>query len=699
MPIAKKQTAPAAKANTANKASNPLLAEWTTPFQVPPFNAVVPEHFLPAFEAGLAKHNAEIDKIASATTKPTFQNTIAALENAGRLLGRASATFWNLSGAHTNDALQAIEREMSPKLAAHGTAIAGNAQLFARVDDLFSRRAGLKLDAEEMRVLERTHLELVRSGAKLSKKAKKRHGEIIERLAALGTQFSQNVLADEKSYELPLPNEADREGLPQFLIDAAASAATERKSKASHVITLSRSLIEPFLVFSARRDLREQAFKEWAKRGERGGKSDNRKIVAETLALRRERAQLLGYDTFAAYKLDDTMAKTPEAVRGLLNRVWEPAREQAALECDRLQAFAAKEGANIDIEPWDWRHYAEKVRTAEFALDGAQIKPYLPLDQMIEAAFWTANQLFGVTFTERKNVPVYQPDVRTWEVKDAKGKLVALFLGDYFARPSKRSGAWMSSFRSQERLGGDIRPIIVNVMNFAKAPAGEPTLLSMDDARTLFHEFGHGLHGMLSDVTYPSLSGTSVARDFVELPSQLYEHWLLTPVVLGRFAKHVKTGKPMPKSLVDKIRAAQTFNQGFATVEFLASAIVDIDFHADPEAASTDPIAAEKKTLKRIGMPKEIIMRHRTPHFQHVFSGDGYSAGYYSYLWSEVLDADAFAAFEETGDVFDPDTAKRLKKFVYGAGGLRDEGEAYKAFRGRMPTVEGLLKKRGLAGV
>ena len=407
---------------------------------------------------------------------------------------------------------------------------------------------------------------------------------------------------------------------------------------------------------------------------------------------------MLGYDTFAAYKLDDTMAKTPQAVRGLLDRVWEPARAQAARERDRLQAFAATEGANIAIEPWDWRHYAEKVRTAEFALDGAQIKPYLPLDQMIEAAFWTASQLFGVTFTERKNVPVYHPDVRTWEVKDAKGKLVALFFGDYFARPSKRSGAWMSAFRSQEKLGGDIRPVIVNVMNFAKAPQGEPTLLSIDDARTLFHEFGHGLHGMLSEVTYPSVSGTSVARDFVELPSQLYEHWLLTPEVLGRFAKHVKTGKPMPKTLVDKIRAAQTFNQGFATVEFLASAIVDIDFHADPEAATADPIAAEKKTLKRIGMPKEIIMRHRTPHFQHVFSGDGYSAGYYSYLWSEVLDADAFAAFEETGNVFDPDTAKRLKKFVYGAGGLRDEGEAYKAFRGRMPTVEGLLKKRGLAG-
>jgi peptidyl-dipeptidase Dcp len=677
-------------------ADNPLLAPWTAPFALPPFGEIAPEHFAPAFEAALAEHRREIARIARNQAKPTFRNTIAALENSGRTLDRVSRVFWNLAGAHTSDALQAIEREMSPRLAQHWNAITSNAALFARIDALAQQGETLKLTPEQRRVLERTHRAFVRSGARLDETHKMRLGEIVERLAALGTRFSQNVLADEKSYALPLGPE-DLTGLPDFLVAASAAAARERNAEASHIITLSRSLIEPFLTFSPRRDLREQAFKAWIRRGENGGATDNRAIVAEMLALRHERARLLGFDTFAAYKVDDTMAKSPEAVRGLFDAVWPAARGRAAQERAKLQAMAQSEGANITIEPWDWRYYAEKVRRAEFALDENDIKPYLPLDQVIEAAFHTAGRLFGLSFREVQGLPLYHPDVRAFEVTGRDGRHVGIFLGDYFARPSKRSGAWMSAYRGQEKLAGDIRPVIVNVTNFAKGSEDTPALLSAEDARTLFHEFGHALHGLLSDVTYPSLAGTSVARDFVELPSQLYEHWFLTSEILGRFARHYRTGAPMPERTIAKLRAASTFNQGFATVEYLASAIVDMEFHTNPEARS-DPMSFEAAILERIGMPREIVMRHRTPHFTHIFSGDGYSAGYYSYLWSEVLDADAFAAFEETGDVFDPATAERLKTYIYGAGGLREEADAYIAFRGRLPSVDGLLRKRGLAG-
>ena len=675
---------------------NPLLADWTTPFEVPPFSELAPEHFRPAFDAVLALHNAEIDAIAGDKAQLTLGNTIDALEKSGRGLEKVSAVFWNLAGADTNYALQAIEREIAPRLAAHWSAITSNAALFSRIDALHAQRDGLKLNPEQLRVLERTHLEFVRAGARLTPQAKQRMGEIKQRLAALGTKFSQNVLADEQAYLLPLETEADRAGLPDFLVAAAAKAAQERGEKAAHVITLSRSLIEPFLTFSARRDLREQAFRAWVRRGENGGATDNRAVVAEILALRQEQAELLGYPTFAAYKLDDTMAKRPEAVESLFQTVWGPAKAKARAEAEKLQALAAAEGANITIEPWDWRYYAEKVRQKEFALDEAQIKPYLPLDQVIAGAFATAGRLFGLAFKELKGIPLYHPDVRVFEVSDRDGRHVGLFLGDYFARPSKRSGAWMSGYRSQQRLVGDIRPIIVNVMNFAKAADGTPTLLSMDDAHTLFHEFGHALHGLLSDVTYPSLSGTSVTRDFVELPSQLYEHWIDTAEILGEFARHHATGQPMPAAMIERLRKARTFNQGFATVEFLASAMVDMEFHSRPPQPGADPMAMETATLARIGMPREIAMRHRTPHFNHVFAGDGYSSGYYSYLWSEVLDADAFAAFREAGNVFDPATAERLKRFVYSAGGLRKEEDAYLAFRGRMPTTDGLLRKRGL---
>jgi peptidyl-dipeptidase Dcp len=676
--------------------SNPLLETWNTPFEAPPFDQIKVEHFAPAFEAAIEAHNAEIDAIAANPAAPDFTNTIEAMERAGDALIKPSGVFWNLSGSNTNDALQALEREWSPKFAAHYTNISTNAALFKRVDTLFAAKDKLGLNAEQLRLLEKTHKGFVRSGAKLEGAAKERYKELSQTRAKLTTQFGQNVLADEKAFALVLDGEKDLAGLPAFLREASAGTAQERGQKGQHVITLSRSLIEPFLTFSTRRDLREQAWKAWVARGEGGGASDNRAAITDLVKLRIETANLLGHKTYAGYSLDESMAKTPARVRELLDRVWTPGVARARQELAKLQAMAASLGDNITIEPWDWRYYAEKVRAAEFNLEEAEIKPYLPLDRMIEAAFYTATQLFGVTFKERTDVPVYHPDVRAFEVTGGDGRHVGLFYGDYYARPSKRSGAWMSAYRRQDNLDGGTRPIIVNVMNFAKPGAGEPTLLSFDDARTLFHEFGHGLHGLLSDVTYPSLACTSVVRDFVELPSQLFEHWLATPEIMTRFARHAKTGAPMPDALMAKLKAARTFNQGFETVAFLGSAIVDMDFHTLETADNLDPLALEAATLARIGMPKEVGMRHRSTHFQHIFSG-GYSAGYYSYLWSEVLDADAFAAFEETGNVFDAATAEKLKRFIYSAGGTRNEDEAYTLFRGKLPAVEGLLKKRGLA--
>jgi peptidyl-dipeptidase Dcp len=509
--------------------------------------------------------------------------------------------------------------------------------------------------------------------------------KIGERLAVLGTQFSQNVLADEQAYTLVLATEEDLAGLPDFLVAAAREAAIERGID-GHVITLSRSSIEPFLQYSSRRDLREKAFQAWLARGEGGGATDNRAIIAEMIELRAERARLLAYPSFAHFRLDDTMAGAPERALALLRSVWEPARSLALREAADLQRLADAEGGAFRVAPWDWRYYAERVRKERFALDADGVKPYFQLDAMIAAAFDCATRLFGLTFTERDDVPVYHPDVRVFEVSDHNGRHIGLFLGDYFARPSKRSGAWMSSFRGQRKLDGEVRPIIVNVMNFSKSSGDEPALLSFDDARTLFHEFGHGLHGLLSEVTYPSLAGTNVSRDFVEFPSQLYEHWLEQPQVLRRFARHYQTGEPMPDSLIERVLASRQFNQGFATVEYTASALVDLELHLLPSAHNLDVTAFERATLDALRMPEAMVMRHRTPHFTHVFSGDGYSAAYYSYLWSETLDADGFAAFEEAGDIFDPDTADRLKAFVYSAGDLRDPAEAYTAFRGRLPS-------------
>ncbi|HTT47167.1 MAG TPA: M3 family metallopeptidase [Pseudolabrys sp.] len=674
---------------------NPLLADWTGPFGLPPLAAIEPEHFRPAIDRALSRHRAEIDAIAADPATPSFANTIEALEKSGRELDRVCNVFFVLAGANTGDKIEAIERDVSPLLARHSNALYLNRTLYARIADLYARRARLGLNAEQARVLDRYHTRFVRAGGALDKAAQDRLAAINEQLASLGTQFGQNVLADEKSYALVL-EENDLAGLPDFARAAARAAAEERGQPGKYAITLARSSCESFLQFSSRRDLREKIFQVWIKRGESGGATDNRALIAETVALRAERAKLLGFVTYADYRLDDQMAKTPQAARKLLDEVWRRARAKAAAERDTLQKLIAEEGGNFALAPWDWRYYAEKLRKAKFDLDEAELKPYLQLDKMVEAAFETARRLFGLSFAP-VSVPLYHPDARAWEVKDKTGAHVGLFIGDYFARGSKHSGAWMTSLRDQEKLIGHVRPIILNVCNFSKPAAGEPALLSFDDARTLFHEFGHALHGLLSNVTYPLLAGTAVPSDFVELPSQLYEHWLEVPEILQTYARHAATGEPMPKALLDRVLATRTFNQGFATVEYTACALVDLDIHALPASTKLDVSAFERDDLARIQMPAEIVMRHRLPHFQHLFSGGGYAAGYYSYMWSEVLDADSFQAFEETGNAFDPETAKRLRDYVYGAGNLRDPVEAYKAFRSRLPSVDALLKKRGLA--
>ena len=679
---------------------NPFFEEWATPDGVAPFDRIKPEHFLPAYAHALAAHEAEIAAIAGNVAPPDFANTIEAMELSGAALSRVEDVFDLLAGAHTNDALQEIERETAPLIARHWNKINTDAALFHRIDALMAQAGTLDLSAEQRRVLERYHVTARRAGAALNAAAKERLAEIVERIATLTTAFSQNVLADEQAYALTVQDEAEFAGLPDFMREAMRSEAQERGLD-GHVVTLSRSSVEPFLQFAQRRDLREKVFRAFASRGDNGGATDNKANIAEMVRLRAERAKLLGYENFAHYRLDDAMAKTPVAARNLLETVWAPARARALADRDAMQQLIAQEGSNFRLAAWDWRYYAEKLRHKLCDFDEGVIKPYLSLDSLIEATFYTAQRLFGLSFTPRPDVPAWHPDVRVWEVKDSGGKQVGLFFGDYFARASKRSGAWMTSIRDQEKLSGDIRPLIVNVCNFTKAPGGGPTLLSFEDARTLFHEFGHALHGLLSSVTYPSISGTSVATDFVELPSQLYEHWLEQPDVLRRFARHYQTGEAMPEELLQRLIAARNFNKGFGTVEYIASAMVDLDFHSlasdgDIKAAA-DVDTFEADALEHIAMPQEIVMRHRSPHFAHIFSGGGYASAYYSYMWSEVLDADAFAAFEETGDIFDAATAKRLHDTIYAAGGSQDPADAYRAFRGRLPSADALLRKRGFA--
>jgi peptidyl-dipeptidase Dcp len=676
---------------------NPLLEQWTEPFGAPPFDRLKSKHFGEAFEIALGLAQVEIAAIVADPNPPSFKNTIEALERSSLDLTRIRSVFFHLARADANDEIEAIEREIAPKLARHRSEMFLNDALFERVEALFARREKLALDAEQARVLDRYHIAFLRNGGGLPDATKARLAAIEERLATLATKFGQNVLADEKAYMLVLAGRDDLAGLPASLVATAARTAADRGLPGMHGITLSRSSVEPFLQFSARRDLREKAFAAFTLRGECGGMTDNRAIASEMVRLRTERARLLGYASYAHFRLADTMAKSPQAALGLLHSVWAPALGRAKRDEEALQAIATAEGGNFKIAPWDWCYYAEKRRKAEFDVNEAETKPYLQLDKMIAAAFFVASRLFGLSFNEREDVPLYHPDARSWTVTGRDGQEIALFIGDYFARPSKRSGAWMNVLREQQKLDGEVRPIVVNVLNFAKAGEGQACLLSFDDAHTLFHEFGHALHGILSDVTYPLISGTNVARDFVEFPSQLYEHWLEQPEVLRRFALHHETNEPIPEALLQSLLAARQCNQGYATVEYAASALVDLALHLESDADVIDIVGFEQKQLDKLGMPASIATRHRAVHFQHVFSGDSYAAAYYSYLWSEVLDADGFEAFEERGDIFDPMLANKLHDFVYAAGYRSDPEEAYKAFRGRAAKPGALLRKRGLA--
>ena len=676
---------------------NPFFEHWTTPLGVPPFDRIRPEHFPPAFDRGMKEEIAEIAAIAGATTAASFDDTIEALERSGRLLERVSRVFFNLNASNTNDALEAIARDYAPRLAQHRMRIALDPDLFARIADLHARRASLRLEPDQLRLVERYYLRFVRNGALLDLEQKERMEAISERLASLHTLFGQNVLHDERDWQLVL-DEADLDGLPEFARSAAAQATAERGISGRYAVTLARSAVEPFLTFSSRRDLRRAVWEARRARGASGGSSDNISLIREIVALRAEQARLLGYETFADYRLADTMAKTGEAVQQLLLQVWQPAKDKARRELAALEATAHAEGLNEPIEPWDWRYYAEKVRQAEYDLNEAEVKPYFVLDNLVQAAFDTAGRLFSLKFTERRDLPVYHADVRAWKVSDEAGGHVGLFLHDNFARPGKQSGAWSSRYRDQENLDEAVTPIVVNNNNFARRDVsdGEPTLLSFDEAKTLFHEFGHGLHTLLSRVRYRSQSGTAVRRDFVEFPSQMFEHWMSVPETLRRYARHYRTGEPLPEELLDRLLAARNFNQGFATVEYTASALIDLDLHRTKATEALDPARFEQDFLERMEVPKEIGLRHRLPHFQHLFAGGGYAAGYYSYLWAEVLDADGFAAFTEAGDAFDPDLAARLRA-IYSAGDTRDPMELYCAFRGREPTITALLQQRGLA--
>ncbi|MGH9458421.1 MAG: M3 family metallopeptidase [Thermoanaerobaculia bacterium] len=676
--------------------ANELLQDWTGPYGgVPPFDEVEVAGFEPALEAAMAENLAEIDRIAANPAPATFENTIAALERSGRTLERVATIYGVWSSTMNGPEFQEVEREMAPKLAAFSDQITQNTALFRRIEAVYESPAKASLTPEQQRLTWRYYTNFVRAGAKLEEAAKERLSAINQRLAELFTSFGQNVLADETNQYLVLESEADLAGLPESLRAAAAEAAADKGVPGKWVVTNTRSSVAPFLTYSDRRDLREKAWRMFIMRGDMGGEHDNNAIITEILRLRAERAKLLGYETHAHWRLENSMAKTPERALELMEAVWTPAVARVREEVADMQAIAAREGAGITIEPWDYRYYAEKVRKEKYDLDESQIKPYMQLEKLREGMFWVAGELFGFAFSPVTNVPVYHPDVRVWEVTSREtGEHVGLWYFDPYARPGKRSGAWMNAYRSQEKFDGRVTTIVSNNANFVKGKPGEPVLISWDDAETLFHEFGHALHGLSSDVNYPSLSGTAVFRDYVEFPSQLLEHWLPTREVLERFAVHYETGEPIPQELVDRIKRASTFNEGFATVEYLASALVDMKIHLAGDRP-IDPLKFERETLAAIGMPDEIVLRHRLPQFLHLFDGDAYSAGYYSYLWSDVLTADAFEAFVEAGGAYDEEVAARLRESIFSVGNTIDPAEGYRQFRGRDPRVEALMRKRG----
>lgn len=675
---------------------DPLLAAWSGPYGgVPPWDKVKVELFPPAFEVALALLLAEVEVVATNPAPPTFDNVIGALENAGRHQNRVEALFGVWTDNLSTPEVQAVDREWAPKVAATGDQIVFNQQLFARLEAVHATRENAGLTPEQKRLLERTHDRFVRAGARLDAAQKQRLGQINQELAVAFSEFSSKVLADENTWVV-LEKPADLAGLPESLRVSYKAAADERGLTGKWAVVNTRSSVDPFLTSSSRRDLREKVWKAFKDRGDNGGENDTNAMIAKIVKLRAERAALLGFPSHAHWRMADTMAVDPKKAQELMMRVWPAAVARVREEVVDMQAVARKERGKITIEPWDYLYYSEKVRKAKYALDQNQLKPYFELNNMIAGSFWMAEQLYGLAFDEiTGKVPVFHADIRVWEVKDkASGAYVGLFYGDYFARAGKRSGAWAAAYQRRESFTGKvITPITSNNNNFVKGAPGEPVLISLDDAETLFHEFGHALHALLSEVNYPGLGLTP--RDFIEYPSQVHEMWVLSRPVLDRFAKHYKTGKPMPDSFVAKVDASSKFNQGYTTVEYLSSAIVDMELHIKPDGV-VDADAFERDTLERIGAPREVPMRHRLPQFNHLFTSDSYSAGYYSYLWSEVMDADTREAFAEAGNVFDKPTADKMRKYILAPGNMTDRADAYRQFRGRDPDVKALLKKRGL---
>lgn len=674
---------------------NPFFTEWKTPYQTPPFDRIKEGHYLPAFEEGMKQQRQEIAAIVANTAPPTFENTVVALDNSGALLTKVSNVFFNMTSANTNDSLQSIAKRLAPMLSKHQDDILLNEKLFQKIKAVYQQKDQLGLDAEQNMLLEKYYKDFVRGGADLNEAQKAQLRQINEELSVLSLQFGDNVLKEDNTFQLVIEQDADLAGLPDNVKTAAAEAAKERGKEGKWVFTLHKPSLIPFLQYSEKRDLRERMLKAYINRGDNNNEFDNKKILARIAALRVKKAKLLGYKTHADFVLEENMAKTPDAVYNLLNQLWEPALTMAKKEADELQSMIYAGGHNFKLAPWDWWFYAEKVKKAKYDLDEEMLRPYFKLENVIAGVFMVANRLYGITFDERKDIPTYHPDVKVFEVKEADGSHVAILFVDYFPRASKRGGAWMSEYRQQFKLDGRmITPVICNVGNFSKPTADKPSLLSFEEVSTLFHEFGHALHGLLSNCTYQRLSGTNVARDFVELPSQIMENWASEPAVLKMYAKHFETGEAIPDELIEKIKNSSKFNQGFATVEYLAAAFLDMDWHTLTDTVEVDPIAFETQSLNRIGLIPEIVVRYRSPYFRHIFAG-GYSAGYYSYIWAEVLDADAFQAFKET-NIFDQERAQAFRENILARGGTEDPMVLYRRFRGAEPTIDALLEKRGL---
>ncbi|OGD19399.1 MAG: peptidase M3 [Candidatus Aminicenantes bacterium RBG_16_63_16] len=688
-------TACGRKAAETPAMDNPFFAAFATPFGVPPFDLIRPEHYMPAFERGMAGQKLEIAVITASAEPPTFRNTVEALERSGTLLNRVAGVFGNMTASHTNEALQKIDQELAPKLAQHGDDIAMDAALFARVKAVHDKKDALTLTPEEARLLEETYKDFVRGGAALPPDKQARLRQVNEELSVLSVKFGENVLKENNRFELVIDSEADLAGLPPAVRSGAAEAAAERGKPGKWVFTLHKPSLIPFLQYSERRDLREKMFQAYIFRGAHGDELDNRALASRQAALRVERANLLGYKTHADYVLEKNMAKTPQAVTDFLGRLWAPSLARAKAEAADMQDLIRKEGRDFKLEPWDWWHYAEKVKKQKYDLDDTALRPYFPLERVRDGAFMVAARLYGISFAERTDIPKYHEDVRVFEVKDADGSHLAVLYVDYYPRASKQGGAWMNAFREQSiRDGKDIRPIISNNGNFSKPIGGKPALISYEEALTLFHEFGHALHGILTRCAYESLSGTNVPRDFVELGSQIMENWAADPEVLRMYARHYKTGEPIPDALLEKMQRSKFFNQGFETVEYLAASFLDMDWHTLTEAREADAVAFDAAAMARIGLIPEIVSRYLSPYFTHIFSG-GYSAGYYSYIWAEVLDADAFQAFKETS-LFDRATAESFRRNILERGGTEEPMVLYKRFRGREPKIDPLLKKRGL---